>query len=268
ILDPILIFGLGLGVMGASLATALSQLVSFCALLYLAGKNGGLSIDYHYFKPQFWHYEEINAGGLPSLARQGLGSVATICLNRIAGGYGDAILAAFSIVNRYIMFVASILLGYGQGFQPVCGFNYGAKKYERVQKAFWFTVLVGTIYCCIMAVLSFAFSPIIVSLFRKGDPDVISYGARILRYQALALPLMSFTVVTNMYLQTIKRPVMASIVAMARQGIVFLPVLFLLNALLGLQGAMMAQAISDVLALVLAAPMCFYALSWMMKKKD
>ena len=141
-LDPLFIFGFGLGVKGASLATMVSQGISFILLYYLAIKKADLGVVLKYFKPCLTYFKEMIRGGFPSLCRRGLASLAVICLNQIAGGYGDAAIAAMSIVSRVGMFAVSALIGFGQGFQPVCGFNYGAKLYDRVREAFWFCVKV------------------------------------------------------------------------------------------------------------------------------
>ena len=123
VLDPVLIYWAGMGVEGAGLATAVSQAVGFVIMLSLTGKRGGIRIHPSLFKPRWHHYVEIAAGGLPSLLRQGLGAIAAICFNQVARNYGDEALAAFSVVSRVMMFAASAMIGYGQGFQPVCGFN-------------------------------------------------------------------------------------------------------------------------------------------------
>lgn len=208
-------------------------------------------------------YREIVAGGLPSLARQGLGCVAAICLNRLAGNYGDSAIAAFSIVNRVIIFVSSALIGFGQGFQPVCGFNFGAEKYDRVRKAFWFSASVMTGYCIVFAATGILFAPEIVSIFRADDAEVIRYGSIALRWQCAAFPLVGIIVLSNMYLQNIRRVIPAVVVAMSRQGIFFIPLLFILESLAGIDGLLVAQPISDVISFALALPLSISALKSM-----
>ena len=141
-LDPLFIFVFGMGIAGAAIATVISQFVSFCILLAGCTRGGNIRIHFRDFTPRWELYREILRGGLPSLWRQGLASVATICLNLAAGPYGDAAIAAMSIVSRVNMFASSALIGFGQGFQPVCGFNYGARLYRRVREGFWFCVRV------------------------------------------------------------------------------------------------------------------------------
>lgn len=172
-LDPILIFVCGMGVSGASLATAISQLVGFAVLFVMTAFSDGVKIKPSAFRPSLKLYGEISAGGLPSLARQGLASVATIFLNHAAGAYGDAAIAAFTIVSRACMICISALLGFGQGFQPVCGFNYGAELYERVKRAYWFCVKVGTAAMTLLGAAMFVFAENVVRIFRADDAAVI-----------------------------------------------------------------------------------------------
>ena len=143
LLDPIFIFVLNMGVAGAALATSISQFVSFVILLLMTRRGANIRIRLRSFNPTLRRFAEIFRGGIPSLARQGLNSLASVCLNLAAGGYGDAAIAAMSIVSRVMQMTVSAIIGFGQGFQPVCGFNYGAKLYGRVRKAFWFCVRLG-----------------------------------------------------------------------------------------------------------------------------
>ena len=260
ILDPVLIFGFGMGVKGAGLATAVSQAVGFVVMISLSGKRGGIEIHLSQFKPSLHLYKEIAAGGLPSLARQGLMSIAAICLNQMAARYGDESVAAFSVVSRVMMIASAAMIGYGQGFQPVCGFNFGARKFDRVRKAFRHGCVVSTVYCTMLAVLGLVFAEGIVSLFRADDPEVIRIGSRVMRFQCLSFPLTGFVVMSNMYLQNIRRTWPAVIMASARQGIFFLPALFFGHWVFGFLGIEMAQAVSDTLAFCLAIPLTASAL--------
>lgn len=262
LLDPLFIFVLKMETAGAALATAISQIVSFTLLLILCRVNDGIKLSFSSFKPKWWHFKEITASGFPSLMRQGLQSVSVVALNRIASLYGDAALASFSIVGKIFMFSTSIILGFGQGFQPVCGFNYGAKKYDRVKKAFWFSAIVATLYCILMTGIGLFFSGSLIALFRN-DSLVIAYGTRILRAQCLAYPFVGFVIITNMYLQNIRKPVAATLIASSRQGMMFLPSLFILHALFGLTGASFSQATADFLSFFLALPLAIYELKKM-----
>ena len=254
-LDPFFIFVCDMGVAGAALATTISQYMSFLFLLLMIRKGGNIRIRFQNFRPSLHFYKEVIRGGIPSLCRQGLASVATICLNHAAGNYGDAAIAGMSIVSRVMMFANSALIGFGQGFQPVCGFNYGAKKYKRVLDAFWFCVRTAFIFLTVVAVVIFAFAPEIIALFRKGDADVITVGTAALRYSIAVFPLSAWIVMCNMMLQSIGKGLKASIVASARQGIFFLPLIAILPHLFGLTGVEICQTVSDVLALTVSIPL-------------
>jgi len=267
ILDPILIFVFDMGISGAALATVISQVCSFSLLLYMGRKGGNIRIRFKNFTPSLAFIKEIIGGGTPSLARQGLASVATILLNVAAGAYGDAAIAGMSIVTRIAMFINAFLIGFGQGFQPVCGFNYGAGLYARVRQGFWFCVKVGFIFLLVCALAGMGFAEEIVSLFRKGDPDVIAVGAAALRWQFITFPLGSWIVMSNMMLQTIRKPVKATIISSARQGLFFIPLIFILSHYLGLQGVEMCQAVADLLTFILAIPLTCSVLNEMKRKQ-
>ncbi len=254
ILDPVLIFTCNFGIAGAAIATVVSQYISFVLLIFMTRRGGNIQIRFGNFKPSLYYYEEIIRGGTPSLCRQGLASVATICLNHAAGGYGDAAIAGMSIVSRVSMFANSALIGFGQGFQPVCGFNYGAGKYERVLEAFWFCVKYAFIFLLIVGGTGIVFAPQLVALFRKGDPEVIEVGVAALRYQAALFPLNAWIVICNMMLQSVGKGLKASIVASARQGLCFIPLIYILPYFFGLTGVEMCQAVSDVFTLAISIP--------------
>ena len=254
-LDPLLIFTFDMGIAGAALATIISQFVSFCLLLAGTLRGGNLRIRIKNFTPNGHYLKSIVNGGMPSLCRQGLNSVGTICLNLGAGIYGDAAIAAMSIVSRIVMFANSCVIGFGQGFQPVCGFCYGAKKYERVKQAFWFCVKSATIFLCCAAVLAFAFAPQLVAVFRKGDADVVAIGTVALQAQCLTFPLSAWIVLCNMMMQTIGKSVRASFLAMARQGLFFVPAVLILPRVLGLFGLQISQAVADVITFCASIPL-------------
>lgn len=253
-LDPLLIFVLHMGISGAALATIISQFISFCILLVGCNRKGGLPVRITKFSPSLKRYSAIIGGGLPSLCRQGLASVATVCMNIAAGPYGDAAIAAISIVMRVSNFAGSALIGFGQGFQPVCGFNYGAKRYDRVRRAFWFCIRVSSVVLVVLAVAGYIWSPQIVALFRD-DSKVLEIGAQALRYQCLPFPLLGWIIICNMLLQNIAKTVRASILSMARQGLFFLPLIFTLPIFLGLTGVLVCQPLADVFTFLLAIPL-------------
>lgn len=254
VLDPILILLCGLGVAGAALATTISQYISFLFLLVMTRKGDSIQINFRNFKPSLYFYQEIIRGGIPALFRQGLASVATICLNHAASVYGDAAIAGMSIVSRIMMFANSALIGFGQGFQPVCGFNYGAGKYKRVLEAYWFCVKFAFAVLLGVAVIVYIFAPQLVTVFRKSDPDVIAVGTAALRYSVISFPLSSWIIMCNMMLQSIGKGFKASIVSSARQGIFFLPLIAILPYFFQLTGVEICQAVSDVCALTVSIP--------------
>ena len=256
-LDPLFIFVLKMGVSGAALATIISQTVSFCLLLCGCTRGGNIAIHPREFKPSWAIYKEIVRGGTPSLFRQGLGSVATICLNYAAGIYGDAAIAGMSIVTRVLMFANSAVIGLGQGFQPVCGFNYGARRFDRVRKAFWFTVTLGFCVLVVFCTVGIIAAPQVISIFRKEDLEVIRIGALSLRLQCIVYPFTAFIVGANMLLQTIGKPVRASVVAASRNGLFFVPAILILPQILGLLGVQISQMVADILSLGLSIPLVF-----------
>ncbi len=256
VLDYVFIVPLGGGVAGAAWATVLSQLVSFGILLYfnLGERHGSLPLRLKNYRFRFSLYRDIVKGGLPSLWRQGLASVATICLNRSAGLYGDAAIAAMSVVTRAMQLAQSALIGFGQGFQPVCGFNYGAGLYGRVKDAFRFCVKWATVFLAAASVLGMIFAPQIVAVF-SNDPEVIAFGARALRCQCAVFPLCGVIVISSMLTQTINKVWQASLLAAARQGLFFIPAVLIPPHVLGELGVQLAQSLSDVCAFALTVPL-------------
>ena len=261
ILDPIFIFTFGMGVSGASLATMLSQCVSFVILLRLTGRGDGIRISIRNFKPTFAHYREITAGGFPSLGRQGLASLALAYMNQLAGLYGDVAIAALSVVNRVIMFSTSMVLGFGQGFQPVCGFNYGAREFTRVRHAFWFTVMITSAYCAFLSVLGYVLAENVIAIFRPNDTELISLGSRALRYECIVYTSVGFVTISNMYLQSIRKTIRASILAASRQGFMLFIALHIGMKFFGLTGIITAQPLADALTFMIALPFSLSALN-------
>lgn len=264
-LDPIFIFVFDLGVSGAALATVSGQMISFIVLMIGSRQGVNIHISFKNIKIDRHYVLEIINGGVPSLFRQGLAALATIMLNKIAGEYGgDAAIAGMSVATRTLMLVSSALIGFGQGYQPVCSFNYGANLKKRVREGYFFCLKYGTIFLVAVAAICFIFAPQIISYFRD-DPDVIKIGSKALRFQAVSLPLMSGIVMTNMMLQSIGAGVKASISSSARSGIFFIPLLFLFSWQFGLTGVESAQAAADVCAMILAVP---FAYSELKKMRD
>ncbi len=259
--DPLFMFVFDMGISGAGLSTALSQLVSFSILLFmfLSGRSQS-KLSIFKITRKFGDVAEIIATGFPSLVRQGLQSIATMALNRQAKIYGDAAVSAMSIVSRISMFIFAVGLGIGQGFQPVCGFNYGAGKYSRVKKAFRFTLIISEVMLGAFAVIGLICSPQAISVFRD-DVDVIAFGTPALQYQCYALFLQPLIVLSNMTLQSTGKKGMATILSMLRSGIFFIPLIYILSATLGALGIQLSQPISDVLSFFVAAPVIIHFLN-------
>ena len=255
IMDPVFIFVLGLGVRGAAMAAMFCQMLSFFILLfYGTTRKGNIRINFSHFSPSISRYIEMFRGGVPSMIRQGLMSVATIVINHFAKPYGDAAIAAISIASRINMFANSMALGFGQGFQPVCGFNYGAKLYSRVKKAFWFCVRTCCFSLFVISLVLMFFAPQIIAFFRKDDPDVIRIGAFGLRMYCISLPLMAGATMVNMITQTMGKALEASAIAFSRQGLLLIPLLFILTPFMGLLGIQLAIPLADIASLFIVIP--------------
>ena len=255
VLDPILMFTFDLQTAGAGIATLISQFISFVILLAMfVFKKSNISLNPKniVLKPKL--FGEILLTGMPSLSRQGLASVATVLLNRAAGVYGDAAIAAMSIVGKISMLVFCICIGIGQGFMPVAGFNYGAKKFDRVKKAFKFTLITDTIIMILLGILIFIFAPHLIKLFRASDPTVIEIGTAAMRAQCIAMPFIATTIVTNSLLQSVGKSIKATILSCCRQGIFFIPLILILPIYSGLLGIEYTQAISDSLTFFISVP--------------
>ena len=254
ILDPVLIFGFHMGIAGAAIATMISQIVSFGILLCQCNfRKDSIKIQLSKFTPSLRMYGIILHAGLPSLCRQGMMSISSVVLNVTAGPYGDAAIAAMSIVSRFMMFINSGLIGFGQGFQPVCGFNFGAKRFDRVLESFWFCFRVSTVALTGLGLISFGFARPIIAIFRREDLEVIAIGTRALRLQLLTMPIQGWIIMCNMMTQSVGYGFRASLVAMGRQGLFLVPALWILPRVFGLLGVQMAQAVADVFTFVLAS---------------
>ena len=264
-LDPLLMFGLGLGVPGAAIATVSGQLIGFCALLVGSFRGENIRLNAKNIRFSLHNLGQIINGGLPSLARQGLAAVSVVLLNRYARFCGgDAAIAGMSIVTRAMQLFSSALIGFGQGYQPVCSYNYGARLYGRVREGFFFCVKVGTALMTLAAILCFLFPDQIVAFFRS-DPAVIAVGSAALRWQAAVLPLLAFFVLTNMMLQASGQGIRSTITSSARNGLFFIPLILILPRLFGLRGVEMTQAVADFFSFLLAVP---FALASLRRMRD
>lgn len=258
LLDPVFIFGFSMGVSGAAVASVIGQICGFVIMLIMSQKEGVIHYTHRRISFEGRFVKEIIAGGTPSISRQGLASVSTIALNSVAGNYGDAAIAAMSIVTRISMFIFSVIVGLGQGFQPMCGFCYGAKLYDRVKEGFWFGTKIGTLFLLFWSLVLIIFSGEVVSLFRD-DPEVIAIGIPALRYQMIIFPACSFMLMANMMMQTCRKTIRANILAASRQGLFFIPLIFVLPYFYGLFGVEICQAVSDVISLIVTIPIVWSA---------
>lgn len=258
LLDPVFIFGFSMGVSGAAVASVIGQISGFVIMLIMSQKEGVIHYTHRRISFEGRFVKEIIAGGTPSISRQGLASVSTIALNSVAGNYGDAAIAAMSIVTRISMFIFSVIVGLGQGFQPMCGFCYGAKLYDRVKEGFWFSTKIGTFFLLFWSVVLIIFSGEVVSLFRD-DPEVIAIGIPALRYQMIIFPACSFMLMANMMMQTCRKTIRANILAASRQGLFFIPLIFVLPYFYGLFGVEICQAVSDIISLIVTIPIVWSA---------
>ena len=262
-LDPLFIYVFKLGVSGASLATAISQLFAWFLLLRGTMKSESVHIRLSNFKPSWAAYREILAGGLPSLFRQVFNCTSVIMLNYAAAHYApigqeDSSVAAFAVVSRTTMFASSLILGFTQGFQPVCGFNYGARLYARVKQSYLFTLIVTTSMLTVLSLLGYLCAPQIVAIFRSEDPVLLDIGIQALRWQCVVFPLCTLATATNMLFQNIRLTFPATLLAIGRQGLFFIPALIILPHPLGLQGVEMSQAVADLCTCLLAIPFAIW----------
>ena len=254
-LDPLFIFVFDMGIAGAAVATLISQCISFCILFsfFLTGKSI-VRLKISSVSRNFKTYYDVTKTGMPSFCRQGLASIASVALNVNAAVYGDAAVAAMSIVGRIAMFVMSFMIGFGQGFQPTIGYNHGAKRYDRVLQSFLFTAATGTVALTVLAILGFIAAPEAIKIFRADDLEVIEIGTKALRAQCIAFPLVAMVITANMAFQVLGRPFLAMFLSATRPGLFFLPLIYVLPQIWGLDGVQVTQAISDVLSFAVSLP--------------
>ena len=258
VLDPICIFTFHMGVGGAGFATMIGQFVGFFVLLSFyvrkKGRVSALTLSPKLFTPTKPMMGEILRIGIPSLFRLGLNSVAAILLNTAAGPYGDEAIAAFSVVTRLLFLINAALIGYGQGYQPISGYNYGAGRFDRVREAFSFTMRTAMLAMAACSLLMIVFSTQLVGIFRD-DPAVLALGVKALRWQAATLPLMGASLLASMMFQSVGRAMPAFVLSLARQGLCFVPFVLLLPALFGVNGLVAAQSAADFVAFLITVPL-------------
>ena len=249
-LDALLMLVFHMGIAGAGLATAFSQFVGFCILLsmFLRGRST-TKLSLGSFTRSAKEFGSICATGAPSLIRNGLAALSTTILNYCSAPYGDAAIAAMSIVSRISFLIFAVCIGVGQGFQPIASFNYGAGKYSRVRSASAAMFVGGQILLTLLAVPAILFPETLVGLFRDSAP-VIAYGARALRLQGIALLLMPITVVSEMLFQSTGHKGGAAIMSSVKNGLFFIPLLLILSSLRGMSGVQEAQPLAYLLSII------------------
>ncbi len=268
-LDPLFIFTFNMGMAGAAIATSFSQLISFILLLVpFIRKKTVVSLSPANLPRKISVYIQILKIGLPSFFRQGLLTLASILLNTNAAIFGDAAVSAMTIVGRVSFLMNSFFIGLGQGFQPVAGYNYGAKIYSRMKKAYIFTLVLGTVAISILAVACFIFAKNLVMLFIADDSAVIEIGTVAMRAQCIAIPFMGLGILCNMTYQTLGKSLIASILSAARQGIFFVPFIYILPRVMGLTGVELSQAAADICTFFLALPFAVIIIRFASKTPD
>ena len=251
VLDPVLMFVFKFGFIGAGYATLIGQITGCIVLTNLSEKNGNIAVDLKKARINKDRVYHILAGGMPNFSRQSITSIALILLNVVAAKYGDGVIAALTISSRILALAYMIMIGWGQGFQPICAMNYGAKQYDRVKKAFKFAVIGGTLFLIIAAILLYIFSePLIKTM--SNDNEVILVGAEILRMQCITMPLLGYFAISSMLMQNIGQYFWASIISISRQGIFYIPLLYILSNIFGQFGIYLLQPVADVLSFGLA----------------
>lgn len=254
-LDPLFIFYFQMGIKGAALATALGQTAGFFVLLsFYLMKKTEISFSLKKIGRKISIYKVFVLNGMPSFFRQGLASVAAVVLNRTAAAQGDAVVAAMSIVGKIFMVVFCALIGFGQGFQPVAGYNYGAKKPERVKLACKFTLVTGTLGMAVMGFAVYFLAPWLMEWFGTGEEEVAEIGVPALRMQSIAMPFMPLGIVCNMVFQAVGQSFLSTFLAACRQGVFFLPAIFLFSNIFGIMGIELAQPLADVATFFVCVP--------------
>lgn len=258
-LEPLFIFTFHMGIFGAGLATAICQTISFALLFFLYYRKSEVPIDLRLAKPTRSLFREIFNGGFPSLIRNLMLAFSTDMLNVAARPFGDAAIAAMTIVGRIATLTNTVQIGIGQGYQPVCGYNYGAHKFDRVKKGYRLAVLASGIFLITMCIVQIIFAPDLVRMFQPDKP-VVEYGAQAMRWMSLTFWLSSYIIMSNMMQQTTGHVVIATIVGLGRQGLFLVPALWILPPHIGFLGVMIAQPIADICTLLMTIPLQTYCL--------
>ena len=252
ILDPVFILACNMGVFGAGLATSLGQIASAAVLFVISGRHGNIPLRFFAFDLKDRRLYHILLGGAPNFSRQSITSIATILLNKAAEPYGTALIAAITVASRVSAVAYMLMIGFGQGFQPICAMNCGAKRYDRVKKAFRLTVTVGTVFLTIAGALLAVFAEPVTRAFASDDPEVIEKAVILVRLQCISFPFLSFFAVSSMYMQNVGMYIRSLLISVSRQGIVFIPLLFILPLIWQEWGLYVLQPAADIVSFFIA----------------
>ncbi len=254
ILDPIFILPLGLGVRGAAIATVISQAATSCLYFWFSvGKKGYLRFSPRLFTFSGKIYGEIFKVGVPIFVYQLLTSIALSLTNTAASKYGDFALAAAGVVTRILTLGTYVVFGYMKGYQPVAGYSYGAKRYDRMNEATKISLIWATVFCAAAAILMLVIPGQIVSLFTENDTALIDIGARMLRANGIIFVLFGFQQVYMTLFLAMGRGMEGGILSICRQGLFFIPAILILPRLFGVEGIIWAQPLADILTVMLTA---------------
>lgn len=256
VLDPLLMFPLNMGFIGAGYATLIGQIIGCIVLTALARSRGAISFSIKKVQCSKARVYHILAGGLPNFSRQAITGAALVLLNVTAAKYGESMIAALTISSKIVAVAFMIMIGWGQGFQPICAMNYGAQQYERVKRAFITTVTVGTIFLTVASIILFIFAEQCIHLM-SNDDEVVSTGITILRMQCFSLPLLGAFAVSSMFMQNIGNYFSALLISISRQGFFYVPLLYLLPAVYGKIGIYLLQPVSDFLSFLFAVAVVY-----------
>ena len=268
ILTPIFIFPMGMGIAGSALATVISEVVSFFLLLYVMKRVGITPLGLRYVRiPNTEMARIIMNGGVPSFARQVMLGVATSLLNNAAAPFGDAAIAGIAVVQRITSVGNFFQIGIGQGFQPICGYNLGARRFDRIREAYYTAIRLAFVSVAAIGVITFVFAPQLIGIFRD-DPAVVAFGTLTLRLSSITMPFTGVAMVTNFLLQTSGKMWRATFLGACRLGLVLGPVVLILPPLLGQLGVQIAQPTTDIITTLIALPMAMAVLREMRKQEQ
>ena len=251
-LDPLFILGFDMGITGAGIASTIGQIASCTVLYIISGKHGNIPMRFFSFDLQNKRVYHILLGGAPNFSRQSITSIASVLLNNAAVPYGASLIAAMTVSSRVYAAAYLMMIGFGQGFQPICAINYGAKQYGRVKAAFRMTVTIGTVFLTAAGILLAVFAEPLTAAFSSSDPEVTEKAALLVRLQCISFPFLPFYAVSGMYMQNIGMYIRSLFISIMRQGIIFIPLLFILPAIWGEWGIFTLQPASDILSFLVS----------------